>query len=249
MRYPLVDGQGNFGSLDGDNPAAMRYTEVRLTKLAEEMLRDDIDKETVDWGPNYDGSETRAAGPAGARPQPAGQRRLRHRGRHGDQHPAAQPRRGDRRPAPADREPGDHGRRADGRSCRARTSRPRATSMAWRASAPPTPPAAASSRCAPGPRSRPTPRASASRSSSPRSPTRSTRRAHRAHGRADPREEDRGHLRPARRVRPRRHPHRARGQARRGRRGHPELAVQDDPDADHLRHHPAGDRRQPAARC
>jgi DNA gyrase subunit A len=58
MRYPLVDGQGNFGSLDGDNPAAMRYTEVRLTKLAEEMLREDIDKETVDWGVNYDGSET-----------------------------------------------------------------------------------------------------------------------------------------------------------------------------------------------
>ncbi len=57
MRYPLVDGQGNFGSVDGDNPAAMRYTEVRLTKLAEEMLGDDIDKETVDWGPNYDGSE------------------------------------------------------------------------------------------------------------------------------------------------------------------------------------------------
>jgi DNA gyrase subunit A len=57
MRYPLVDGQGNFGSLDGDNPAAMRYTEVRLTKLAEEMIRDDIDKETVDWVPNYDGSE------------------------------------------------------------------------------------------------------------------------------------------------------------------------------------------------
>ncbi len=57
MRYPLVDGQGNFGSLDGDNPAAMRYTEVRLTRLAEEMIRDDIDKETVDWVPNYDGSE------------------------------------------------------------------------------------------------------------------------------------------------------------------------------------------------
>ncbi|HVR42972.1 MAG TPA: DNA gyrase subunit A [Thermoanaerobaculia bacterium] len=56
MRYPLVDGQGNFGSLDGDNPAAMRYTEVRLTRLAEELLRDDIDKETVDWVPNYDGS-------------------------------------------------------------------------------------------------------------------------------------------------------------------------------------------------
>jgi DNA gyrase subunit A len=57
MRYPLVDGQGNFGSLDGDNPAAMRYTEVRLMKLAEEMIREDIDKETVDWVPNYDGSE------------------------------------------------------------------------------------------------------------------------------------------------------------------------------------------------
>ncbi len=56
MRYELVDGQGNFGSLDGDNAAAMRYTEVRLTRLAEELLRDDIDKETVDWVPNYDGS-------------------------------------------------------------------------------------------------------------------------------------------------------------------------------------------------
>jgi DNA gyrase subunit A len=57
MRYPLVDGQGNFGSIDGDNPAAMRYTEVRLTRLAEEMLRDDIGKDTVPWADNYDGSE------------------------------------------------------------------------------------------------------------------------------------------------------------------------------------------------
>jgi DNA gyrase subunit A len=57
MRYTLVDGQGNFGSIDGDNPAAMRYTEVRLTKLAESMLEGDIDKETVDWVPNYDGQE------------------------------------------------------------------------------------------------------------------------------------------------------------------------------------------------
>ena len=56
MRYPMVDGQGNFGSIDGDSPAAMRYTEVRLTKLAQEMLREDIDKETVDWTVNYDGS-------------------------------------------------------------------------------------------------------------------------------------------------------------------------------------------------
>src|SRR5262249_9768176 len=56
MREPLVDGQGNFGSVDGDNAAAMRYTEIRLTRLASEMLGDDIDKETVDWAPNYDGS-------------------------------------------------------------------------------------------------------------------------------------------------------------------------------------------------
>ncbi len=53
LRYPLVDGQGNFGSIDGDNPAAMRYTEARLSKLAEEMLRD-IDKETVDFQFNFD---------------------------------------------------------------------------------------------------------------------------------------------------------------------------------------------------
>jgi DNA gyrase subunit A len=56
LRYPLVDGQGNFGSIDGDNAAAMRYTEVRLTRLAAELLGEDIDKETVDWTPNYDGS-------------------------------------------------------------------------------------------------------------------------------------------------------------------------------------------------
>jgi len=56
LRYMLVDGQGNFGSVDGDNAAAMRYTEIRLSKIAHELLAD-IDKETVDFGPNYDGSE------------------------------------------------------------------------------------------------------------------------------------------------------------------------------------------------
>jgi len=55
LRYPLVDGQGNFGSIDGDNPAAMRYTEARLRKIAEDMLGD-IDKETVDFSPNFDDS-------------------------------------------------------------------------------------------------------------------------------------------------------------------------------------------------
>ena len=56
LRYMLVDGQGNFGSVDGDSAAAMRYTEIRLAKIAHEMLAD-IEKETVDFGPNYDGSE------------------------------------------------------------------------------------------------------------------------------------------------------------------------------------------------
>lgn len=55
LRYPLVDGQGNFGSVDGDSPAAMRYTEARLIKIAEEML-DDLEKETVDFSPNFDES-------------------------------------------------------------------------------------------------------------------------------------------------------------------------------------------------
>ncbi len=57
MRHLLVDGQGNFGSVDGDSPAAMRYTEVRMARLAHELLSD-IDKDTVDYQPNYDGSET-----------------------------------------------------------------------------------------------------------------------------------------------------------------------------------------------
>ena len=91
MRYPLVDGQGNFGSLDGDSPAAMRYTEVRLTKLAEEML-----KRRHRQGDRRLGAELRrlshgADGAAGAGAEPAGQRLRRYRRRHGDQHPAAQP--------------------------------------------------------------------------------------------------------------------------------------------------------------
>ncbi len=56
LRYPLIDGQGNFGSIDGDPPAAMRYTEIRMSRLAE-LLLGDIDKETVDFGPNYDNTE------------------------------------------------------------------------------------------------------------------------------------------------------------------------------------------------
>ncbi len=90
MRYPLVDGHGNFGSVDGDPPAAYRYTEARMAKISDEMLRD-IDKDTVDWDPNFDESRKEPRVLPRALPEPAGQRLERHRRRHGDEHPAAQP--------------------------------------------------------------------------------------------------------------------------------------------------------------
>ena len=113
LRYMLVDGQGNFGSIDDDPAAAMRYTEARLGRLATELLRD-IDADTVDFGAQLRRVAARAAGPAGAVPEPARQRRLRDRGRDGDQHPAAQPARGRRRGHGLHRRPGDRPRRADG---------------------------------------------------------------------------------------------------------------------------------------
>ena len=93
LRYPLVDGSGNFGSLDGDSAAAMRYTECRLARISDEML----DRDRAGDGPlpaELRRHEDRAGRAAGAPPEPARQRRDRHRRRHGDQHPAAQPRRG-----------------------------------------------------------------------------------------------------------------------------------------------------------
>ena len=76
MRYPLVDGQGNFGSVDGDPPAAMRYTEARLTALAEELLAD-LDKDTVDFVPNYDETTEEPTVLPAPVPEPAGQRHRR----------------------------------------------------------------------------------------------------------------------------------------------------------------------------
>ena len=90
LRYPLVDGQGNFGNIDGDNAAAMRYTESAPAPTWPPLLLDGIDEDTVDFRPTYDGERPGAGGPAGQLPQPAGQRLLGHRRRHGDQHPAAQ---------------------------------------------------------------------------------------------------------------------------------------------------------------
>ncbi len=87
MRYMMVDGQGNFGSIDGDSPAAMRYTEARLSRIAEEMLVD-LDKETVDFIDNFDGSlqEPEVLPPL---TEPVTERFSRDRGGDGDQRPTA----------------------------------------------------------------------------------------------------------------------------------------------------------------
>ena len=105
IRYMLVDGQGNFGSVDGDGAAAMRYTEARMAKLTLHLL-DDIDKDTVDFYPNFDETAHAARGAAQPLPQPAGERLQRHRRGHGHQHPAPQPAGGYRRRGVHDRQPG-----------------------------------------------------------------------------------------------------------------------------------------------
>ena len=96
MRYPLIDGHGNFGDVDGNPPAAYRYTEARLARMADEMLRD-IDKDTVDWDPNFDETRKEPRVLPSRIPQLARERLLRYRRRHGNEHPAAQPARGHRR--------------------------------------------------------------------------------------------------------------------------------------------------------
>ena len=112
MRYPLVDGQGNFGSIDDDPPAAMRYTEARLARLATEMLRD-IDADTVDFTPNYDESRQEPLILPARFPNLLVNGSSGHRGRDGDEHPAAQPARDDRRGRRLHRRPGDRRRRPD----------------------------------------------------------------------------------------------------------------------------------------
>ena len=92
LRYPLVDGSGNFGSLDGDGAAAMRYTECRLARLADEVLQE-IEQETVAFRPSYDGTKTEPVVLPSRMPNLLVNGSHRHRGRHGHQHPAAQPQR------------------------------------------------------------------------------------------------------------------------------------------------------------
>jgi hypothetical protein len=117
LRYPLVDGNGNFGSPGNDPPAAQRYTECRLQPLAMEMLRD-IDQETVDFSAELRRPLAGADDPAQPDPEPAGQRQLRDRRRHGDQHPAAQPARGRLRRAVVPRAPWRDARGAARRAAR-----------------------------------------------------------------------------------------------------------------------------------
>ena len=90
VRYPLVEGQGNFGNIDGDNAAAMRYTEARLTDYAIAML-EGIDEDAVGFRENYDGSEEEPVSVAGKCAEPAMQRLGRHCRWHGNEHSAAQP--------------------------------------------------------------------------------------------------------------------------------------------------------------
>jgi DNA gyrase subunit A len=88
MRYMLVDGQGNFGSIDGDSPAAMRYTEIRMAKIAHDLLAD-LDKNTVDYAPNYDGTEMIPVCNANAYPESSRQRFFWYCGRDGHQYSTA----------------------------------------------------------------------------------------------------------------------------------------------------------------
>ena len=88
-RYPLVEGQGNFGNIDGDNAAAMRYTEARLTEVASALLSG-IDEDTVDFRVTYDGEEREPIVLPAAFPNLLANGASGHCGRHGDQHPAAQ---------------------------------------------------------------------------------------------------------------------------------------------------------------
>ncbi len=102
LRYPLVDGQGNFGSIDGDNAAAMRYTEARLASISDLMLID-LEKDTVEWGPNFDNTLQEPLVSARQPAQSADQRGQRHRRGHGDQRAPPQSGRDRGRPGLHDR--------------------------------------------------------------------------------------------------------------------------------------------------
>ena len=251
MRYALVDGQGNFGSVDGDPPAAYRYTEARLQSLAEAMMTD-LDKDTVDFRPTFDETNDEPVVLPTPFPNLLDQRIDGHRGRHGDEHSAAQHARGDRRRDRRDRAAARDGRRevprADAGDSRRPTSRPAAPSSA----------APGIVRAYKTGRGGFTLRGKATFEESKKG-ERVVDRHHRdslpgqqgdagrRNRRARAREEDRGHFRPARRIQPRRHAHRHRTEARRAARRRPEQPLPAHEAADQLRHHAAGHRRRAPA--
>ena len=245
MRLPLIDGQGNYGSVDGDPPAAMRYTECRLAKLGDVAARGHRQGHGRFPG-QLRRQRARAGGPAGALPEPPGQRRRRHRRRHGDQHPAAQSRRGDRRLRRADRQSRAQHRGPDRHHPRSRFPDRR------RHPRPSGHPLGLSHR----------PRLDRdARQGRDRDAARRSRGDHhqrdslpgeqghhgRAHRGALAREEDRGHLGAARRIRPRRLSRRDRAQARGRRRRRPQPALPLHRAAEHLRRQHGGARRRPSA--
>ena len=148
IRAPLVDGQGNFGSVDDDRPAAMRYTEARLARVATEMVRD-IDEDTVDFMPNYDGREIEPVVLPSRFPN------LLVNGSTGiavgmaTNIPPHNLRRGDRRDRRADRQPGHRPRRPDGTHRGPGLPDRRAHPWALRASAKHSRPAVAACACRP----------------------------------------------------------------------------------------------------
>ena len=259
MRYPLVDGQGNFGSVDGDTAAAMRYTEARLTAIAGEMLAD-IDKDTVDFVDNYDGTQKQPSVLPAKLPNLLVNGSSGHRGRDGHQHPAAPPRRDRRRDDRPHRRPGaDLGRpvqvrqgpglpdRGDDLPLRAPAQRADRRVGDRRRHPPDVRP-----RPRPGRHARPgrvrggqgrpdrDHRHRAALPGQQGQPPREDRRA--GQGQAD-----RGHRRPARRVRPRRDAHLHRAQARRQPAQGAQQPVQAHADAARVQHEHARAGRRPAA--
>ncbi len=175
MRLPLIDGQGNYGSMDGDprgGDALHRGAAVARRRRAARRHRQGNRRVPAELRRQ----PRRAGGSAGALSQSSGQRRQRHRRRHGDQHPDPQSGRGDRRDDRAHRQPRAHRRRADGACARPGFSHRRHHPRPQPAFMRPTASGAARSSCAARPRSSPW-AATARPSSSPRCPTRSTRRA------------------------------------------------------------------------
>ncbi len=249
LRYPLVDGQGNFGSIDGDNAAAMRYTEVRLTRLSAELLGEDIDKETVDWTPNYDGSLVEpmvlpakfpnllvngstgiAVGMATNIP-PHNLSEVIDATVELIKHPEATLAQLMKRLPGPDFPTGAFIHGAEGIRDAYKTGR----------------------GIGPGAGPGDDREGGARRQGIDRrhrdSLSGQQGQADRAHRRARQRQEDRRGLGPARRVQPRRHAHRRRVEARRERPGRSQQALRPDADAELLRHHLPRDRGQPAPRA